>query len=81
MLEVMDEIARTALGLITAGGSLGMSEQALIRGYASPSVTAPAIQSGLDQLASAGLIERTVKTRTAGWVYVATAAGADHAHQ
>jgi hypothetical protein len=74
----MDEAATVALGLISANGPHGMSEKALMRSQTTESVTKPAMQSGLDQLAAAGLIERTIRTRTAGWVYVVTAAGAEH---
>lgn len=77
----MDEASTVALGLISASGKLGMSEQAIIRGHTTPSVTEPAIQSGLDQLTAGGLIQRTIRTRTAGWVYVITAAGAEQVRQ
>jgi len=74
----MDEAATVALELLSANGRHGMSEQALRRRHTSAAVTEPAMQSSLDQLAAEGLIERTIRTRSAGWVYVLTPAGAEH---
>jgi DNA-binding PadR family transcriptional regulator len=71
----MDPVLDGALGLVDAKGQRGLSEAAIIRSFPVPLTTSGQIRSGLDDLAEAGYIERTIKTRTGGWVYRVTTAG------
>jgi hypothetical protein len=75
VVDDLDEVMRSALALVANGGPRGVSETALIRGFPIEHATETSIRSGLDDLAAAGFVRRTVKTRTAGWVFVATDAG------
>ena len=72
----MDTVHVGALRLVHDNGRHGISEAAILRSFPVPETNEAQISASMDDLTEAGYVERTIKTRSGGWVYVVTVAGA-----